>query len=64
MQAEPLLQWSDPVKEFVGFVALFLGAGAIGFRFTALRGEPIESDRKFYNDAARRAATLGLIGVF
>jgi copper transport protein len=63
MQAEPLLQWSDPLKEFVGFVALFLGAGGIGFRFSALRGSRIESDRKFYDDAARRAAILGLIGV-
>jgi putative copper export protein len=63
MQAEPLLQWSDPVKEFVGFVALFLGAGGIGFRFSALRGNQIESDRKFYDDAARRAAMLGLIGI-
>lgn len=63
MQAEPLLQWSDPVKEFAGFVGLFLSAGAIGFRYTALRGRQIESDQPFYDDAARRAATLGLIGI-
>jgi putative copper export protein len=63
MPPEPLLQWSDPVKEFLGFVALFLGAGAIGFRFFALRGWEIETDRAFYDDAARRAAGLGLIGI-
>lgn len=63
MQTEPLLQWSDPLKEFVGFIALFLGAGAIGFRFSALRGRRIETDRPFYDDAARHAAVLGLVGV-
>jgi putative copper export protein len=63
MQPEPLLQWSDPVKELTGFVALFFGAGAIGFRYFALRGWRIETDAEFYDDAARRAAGLGLIGV-
>ena len=63
MQAEPLIQWSDPVKELTGFVALFLSAGAIGFRYFALRGRRIETDRPFYDDAARRAASLGLIGI-
>src|SRR3954471_23281701 len=63
MQAEPLLQASDVVKEFVGFVALFLSAGAIGFRYFALRGWRIDTDRAFYDDAARRAAVLGLAGV-
>jgi len=63
MQPEPLITWSDPAKEFVGFVALFLGAGAIGFRYFALRGWRIETDRPFYDDAARRAAGLGIVGV-
>lgn len=63
MQGEPLLQWSDPVKEFIGFVALFLGAGGIGFRYFALRGWRIDTDRAFYDDAARRAAGLGIVGV-
>jgi copper transport protein len=62
-QGEPLLQWSDPVKEFIGFAGLFLSAGGIGFRFSALRGPIVESDQKFYDDAARRAAGLGLFGV-
>lgn len=63
MQSEPLIVWSDPVKELIGFLALFLAAGGIGFRFFALRGRRIESDRPFYDDAARRAALLGLAGV-
>jgi copper transport protein len=63
MQAEPLLQPSEAVKEFIGFVALFLGAGAIGFRYFALRGRSADDDRAFYDDAARRAAAIGLIGV-
>jgi putative copper export protein len=63
MQAEPLLQWSDPVKELIGFLALFLSAGAIGFRYFALRSRRIETDRAFYDDAAQRAAIMGAIGV-
>jgi copper resistance protein D len=63
MPNEPLLTWSDPIKELIGFLALFLGAGAIGFRYFALHSRRIETDRAFYDDAARRAAFLGLIGV-
>jgi putative copper export protein len=63
MPNEPLLTWSDPIKELIGFLALFLGAGAIGFRYFALHSRRIETDRVFYDDAARRAAFLGLIGV-
>jgi putative copper export protein len=63
MPNEPLLTWSDPIKEFVGFIALFLGAGGIGFRFFALRGWRIDTDKPFYDDAARRAAILGTVGV-
>jgi copper transport protein len=63
MQAEPLLQWTDPIKEFLGFAGLFLSAGGVGFRFTALRGPAETSDQAFYDDAARRAAALGLFGV-
>lgn len=63
MQTEPLLHLSDAVKEFIGFIALFLGAGAIGFRYFALRERSGDADRAFYDDAARRAAAIGLIGV-
>jgi putative copper export protein len=63
MEAEPLLDWADAARELISFLALFLSAGAIGFRFFAMRGRAIDSDRAFYDDAARRAAMLGLAGV-
>jgi len=63
MQAEPILKLSDAIKEFISFIALFLSAGPIGFRYFALRGGSGNADRVFYADAARRAAAIGLIGV-
>jgi putative copper export protein len=63
MQAEPLIQWPEPILQFIGFIAQFLAAGAIGFRFFALRSRRIETDRPFYDSAARRAAVMGLVGV-
>jgi putative copper export protein len=63
MPPEPLIQWPEPIVQFIGFIAQFLAAGAIGFRFFALRNREIESDRPFYDDAAKRAAWMGLIGV-
>jgi putative copper export protein len=63
MQVEPLIQWSDPIKELAGFLALFFSAGPLGFRYFALRERDVESDRPFYTDAARRAAVIGVIGV-
>lgn len=63
MEAEPLLDWADAARELISFLALFLSAGAVGFRFFAMRGRAIETDRAFYDDAARRAALLGLVGV-
>jgi putative copper export protein len=62
MPTEPLIQWPEPIVQFIGFIAQFLAAGAIGFRFFALKGRRIESDRPFYVDAASRAAVLGLLG--
>jgi len=63
MQAEPLLPVSDAIKEFISFIALFLSAGPLGFRYFALRSRDSASDRPFYDDAAKRAAAIGLIGV-
>lgn len=60
---EPLIVWSDPPRELAGFIGQFLAAGAIGFRFFALGGTWAESDRDFYDDAARRAAIIGFVGV-
>jgi putative copper export protein len=38
VQAEPLITWSEPVLEFISFLGLFFSAGAVGFRYSALRG--------------------------
>jgi putative copper export protein len=65
MQAEPLLSWSEPVTQFVGFIGLFLANGAIGFRYAAVRGRltsDTEPDRPVYAAATQRAAMLGLLG--
>jgi putative copper export protein len=68
MQAEPALEWSEPVRQFIGFVSLFLANGAIGFRYAAVRGRLTEGDtqagpRILYETALQRAAVLGMIGV-
>ncbi|MDQ6830167.1 MAG: hypothetical protein M3081_15020 [Gemmatimonadota bacterium] len=67
MQAAPLLEWSEPVTQFVGFVASFLATGAIGFRYAAVRDRLGRADvdaaeRTVYARATQRAAVLGLIG--
>jgi len=67
LQAEPLIHWSEPVREYVGFAAQFLALGAVGFRFAAVRGrmnsatDPTE--RTVYEDASQRAAVIGLAGI-
>jgi len=74
MQAEPLITWSEPIREYVGFIAQFLAVGAVGFRFAALRDRLVapaapavgdtggQAEGQVYAHAARRAATLGLLG--
>lgn len=74
MQPEPLLRWSDPIVEFIGFIAQFLALGAVGFRYAALRERILESPAHSTMDpftraehdmmatAARRAAAIGLAG--
>jgi putative copper export protein len=62
VQAEPLLNWTEPVTEYIGFVAQFLAVGAVGFRYAAVRGRLRGPDGVFYADACARAARLGLIG--
>jgi putative copper export protein len=64
---EPLIEWPQPILEFLGFVAAFLATGAIGFRLFVLR--PWAGSRATADDlgavartAARRSALLGLIG--
>ncbi|HET9983595.1 MAG TPA: CopD family protein [Longimicrobiales bacterium] len=68
MQADPLIHWPEPILEFAGFLGLFLSAGAVGFRYSALRrglgaGDRLApTERAAHEDAARRAALLGLLG--
>jgi putative copper export protein len=62
MQTEPLLVWSDPVKELIGFIGTFLVAGAIGFRYSAARHQTTGTEASFYIEGLRRAAGLGIIG--
>ena len=35
-QTEPLIHWPQPFVEYLGFLAAFLAAGAVGFRYSAL----------------------------
>jgi putative copper resistance protein D len=67
MQAEPLITWPDPIREYVGFAAQFVALGAVGFRFAAVR-DRVATDRDstariVYDDALRRGATIGLVGI-
>jgi copper transport protein len=64
---EPLIQWPQPILEFLGFIAAFLATGAIGFRFAVLRpwlhGTASGVDEVVVaRGAERRSAILGLIG--
>lgn len=63
MQTEPLIQWSEPARELIGFLSLFLANGAIGFRYAAVRGRLAAAEGgSLLDQAARRAGTLGLLG--
>lgn len=70
MNGEPLIHWSEPVIELIGFIGLFLSAGAVGFRYAVVRGHaraeaaaPREHPvHPVYSDAAQRAAVMGLLG--
>jgi copper transport protein len=66
MQAEPLLDWADVGRQLLSFLAVFATAGAVGFRYSALRtrfaaAAPAE-EPDIYRDAARRAAWIGAVG--
>jgi putative copper export protein len=77
VQAAPLIEWPEPIYHLVDFIGLFLSAGAIGFRFSSLRGklgaqsdatprtgapDAVAADATMYGAAARRAAVFGLVG--
>ena len=61
MLQEPLLRWWEPFTQYLEFLSVFLPAGAVGFRYTSLRAGLAERDT-VYQDAARRAACIGLAG--
>ena len=66
-QASPLIHWPDPFIELLGFVASFLAVGAVGFRLRVLARvmgarATNADDRRLLQDAATRAASLGLTG--
>ena len=71
MQALSVIRWPQPITEYIGFIGSFLPLGAIGFRWAVLRGalaraRATNTDstlRRVHDDASRRAATIGLIGV-
>jgi len=55
-----LIEWPGPFFEFYEFVGVFLSLGAIGFRFTALRGRLGHAE--LFERMSRRAGVIGLIG--
>jgi putative copper export protein len=66
VQIEPLIEWPEPFVHLFEFAGAFLAAGAIGFRYSVLRGRLGASsdgaDAPVYQEGARRAATIGLVG--
>ena len=62
MLQEPLLEWSEPFFHYLEFVSLLLPIGAVGFRYTSLRGTLTAAGDVVHEDAARRAAWVGLLG--
>ena len=64
---EPLIRWPQPILEYLGFLAVFFSAGAIGFRFAVLRPvrRAVAAEPELFpllEGAARRAAMWGLTG--
>jgi copper transport protein len=65
MAVEPLFHPLESLRELTGFVSRFLAAGAVGFRFTALRSAapPDRPDERALAGAmGARAAGIGLAG--
>ncbi|HEX2780597.1 MAG TPA: hypothetical protein VHM30_13920, partial [Gemmatimonadaceae bacterium] len=66
MQAGPLIEWPEPIFQLIDFIGLFLASGAVGFRYSALRGRLATragagATRSLFDDSARQAAVLGAI---
>lgn len=57
-----LIEWPGPFLDFFEFVGIFLALGAVGFRYSALRGRLESGESTVFQQMARRAALFGLIG--
>lgn len=55
-----LIEWPRPFFELYEFVGSFLALGAIGFRYTSLRGRL--GNGPLFERMARRAGVIGLVG--
>jgi putative copper export protein len=65
VQADPTFAWSKPPGELVEFVCSFLATGAVGFRYSAVRGKlGGRSEARVHDDSARLAALIGLFAQF
>ncbi|MGH7591204.1 MAG: copper resistance D family protein [Gemmatimonadales bacterium] len=62
--AEPLLVWTDPPREILGFLASYLSLGAVGFYWGVLRPALRSggAGTAALADSGPRAARIGLIG--
>lgn len=63
MQADSVIEWSNAGRELIVFAANMLATGAVGFRFGVLRPAVTAAAPELSDDAGRRAAWLGLVGV-
>ena len=61
---EPLLVWSDPPREIIGFLASYLALGAVGFYWAVLRPSLRAggAGTAALADSGPRAARIGLLG--
>lgn len=67
IQARPLIEWPEPIVEYLGFLAQFVALGAVGFRYAAVRDRLRASTGNgdvggFYADACARASRIGVLG--
>jgi putative copper export protein len=65
MSVLSLVEWPEPVLELIGFLAVYLSAGAVGYRFSAARGAEASAtagERRLLDDILRRAAMVGALG--
>lgn len=64
--AEPLINWPDPPRELIGFLASYLTLGSVGYYFGVLwpARRAGGAGAAALADSGPRAARIGLIGVF